>query len=132
MCLGSDSLASVVEARRRRGELNMFEEMRAVAKANPGLSARRIIQMATLNSARALGLQGKAGELTPRAFADLIALPMLGRSRDIYERVLQHSGDVLASMIDGNWVLSSSTWSPTSFSGSTPASLRRRKRLSRL
>jgi len=118
VCLGSDSLASVVQARRRPGELNIFEEMRAVAKANPGLSPRRIVQMATLNSARALGLQGKAGELAPPAFADLIALPMLGPRRDIYERVLQHSGHVLASMINGNWVLSSSNWSPTSSSAS--------------
>ena len=118
VCLGTDSLASVVQARRRPAELNMFEEMRALVKSSPSLSPRRIVQMATLNSARALGLSGKAGEIAPRAFADLIALPMLGRSRDLYEPILQHAGDVLATIIDGNWVLSSSNWSPLSSSSS--------------
>jgi len=136
VCLGSDSLASVVKARRRSVELNMFEEMRALAKTSPTLSPRRIVQMATTNSARALGLCGKVGAVAPRTFADLIALPMLGRCRDAYEMVLQHSGDVLASMIDGNWVHSSSDWSPSassssSSSSSLAASKGRRKRPSR-
>jgi cytosine/adenosine deaminase-related metal-dependent hydrolase len=118
VCLGSDSLASVVQARRRRVELNMFEEMRALARSSPSLAAKRIVEMATVNSARALGMKGKVGELRAGAFADLIALPTLGRTRDVYEQVVHYSGNVLASMIDGQWVLSSSTWSP-SFSSSS-------------
>ena len=79
LCLGTDSLASVYKARRQTVELSMFEEMRAVAKAQPWLSAKSIVRLATLNGARALGLQGRVGELSANAFADLIALPFAGQ-----------------------------------------------------
>ncbi len=47
VCLGTDSLASVYKARRQTVELSLFEEMRALAKNEPSLSARRIVRMAT-------------------------------------------------------------------------------------
>ena len=105
VCLGTDSLASVYKARRQKVELNLFEEMRALATNEPSLSARKIVQMATLNGARALGLGGQAGELAEGCFADLIALPFAGKAADIYDGVLHHAGDVAASMIDGEWAM---------------------------
>ena len=51
VCLGTDSLASVYKPRRQSVELNLFEEMRALAKNEPSLSARKIVRMATLNGA---------------------------------------------------------------------------------
>jgi len=109
VCLGTDSLASVYKARRQAVELNMFEEMRAVAKAHPWLSAKRTVRLATLNGARALGLQGRIGELSANAFADLIALPFAGRPAEAYDTILHHSGDVSASMIDGLWAIAPGT-----------------------
>jgi aminodeoxyfutalosine deaminase len=109
VCLGTDSLASVYKARRQTVELNMFEEMRAVAKAHAGLSARRIVSLATLNGARALGLQGRVGELSANAFADLITLPFSARPAEAYDAVLHHGGDVSASMIDGRWAIAPGT-----------------------
>jgi len=103
VCLGTDSLASVYKARRQQVELNLFEEMRALARNEPSLPARRIVQMATLNGARALGLGGQAGELAAGCFADLIALRFAGKAGDVYDAVLHHAGDVAASMIDGEW-----------------------------
>jgi len=105
VCLGTDSLASVYKARRQNVELNLFEEMRALARNEPSLSARQIVRMATLNGARALDLAGQIGELAEGALADLVALPFVGKVADIYDGVLHHQGDVVASMIDGQWAI---------------------------
>ena len=105
VCLGTDSLASVYKGRRQHVELNLFEEMRTLARREPRLSARRIVRMATLNGARALGLAGQAGELAEGAFADLVAVPFAGKVADIHDGVLHHQGDVAASMIDGRWAV---------------------------
>jgi len=105
VCLGTDSLASIYKSRRQQVELNLFEEMRALANNAPWLSARKILAMATLNGARALGQSGRIGELTAGAFADLIALPFSGKVADVYEGVLGHTGDAAASMVDGQWAV---------------------------
>jgi cytosine/adenosine deaminase-related metal-dependent hydrolase len=105
VCLGTDSLASVYKPRRQSVELNLFEEMRALGKNEPSLSARKIVRMATLNGARALGLDGQIGELSKGSFADLVTLPFAGKTGDIYDGVLHHQGDVTASMIDGQWAI---------------------------
>jgi cytosine/adenosine deaminase-related metal-dependent hydrolase len=105
ICLGTDSLASVYKTARQSLELNMFEEMRAVAERNSTLPPCEVLQMATLNGARALGLEGQVGELAQHAFADLIALPFAGNMPDLYQAILEHRGPVAASMIDGRWAI---------------------------
>ena len=105
LCLGTDSLASVEKKRGQTPTLNLFSEMRSFARKNPGVAAETILCMATVNGARALGLAGKVGELSPGAFADLIALPGREKLADIYEAVLHHRGEVTASMIAGSWAI---------------------------
>jgi len=102
VCLGTDSLASVLKQRKHPVSLSMFEEMRALMSANPEVSPRRALNMATVSGARALGLAGRVGELSRGAFADLIAVP-LGPSDNVFEAVAHHSGPVIASMIHGAW-----------------------------
>jgi cytosine/adenosine deaminase-related metal-dependent hydrolase len=97
LCLGTDSLASVYKTRRQTVELNLFDEMRALAETQPSLSARKLVHLVTLNAARALGLQGQIGELSKGAFADLIALPFAGRPAEVYQAILNHRGDVSAT-----------------------------------
>jgi cytosine/adenosine deaminase-related metal-dependent hydrolase len=109
ICLGTDSLASVHTSRRHPVELSMFEEMRALAAREPNLSSRTILQMATLNGARALGLQRKTGELSRASFADLIAIPHTGKSGGIWDAVVHHHGHVSASLINGKWALAPGT-----------------------
>jgi len=58
-----------------------------------------------VNGARALGLTDQVGELSRNSFADLIAIPLAGRVPSAYAAVLEHSGNVAASMIDGRWVI---------------------------
>ena len=104
ICLGTDSLASVTKVRGRPMELNLFTEMQSFAAAHPQLPPETILRMATLHGARALGMQGKIGELSENAMADLIAVPFTGNCAGAFEAVVHHAGDVAASIIDGEWV----------------------------
>ncbi len=103
--LGTDSLASTLKRRGRLPELNMFEEMRVLTAVTPDLAPGDILKMATANGARALGRQGQLGELSPNALADLIVIPFAGKLSEANETVVQHPGDVSASMIDGQWAI---------------------------
>ena len=105
ICLGTDSLATVRKIGRQKLALDMFEEMRALAAKEPALSPEDILRMATVNGAQALGMAGKIGEISPRAQADLIAIPFQGPKADAYAAVLAHTGPVSAAMIDGRWVI---------------------------
>ena len=105
ICLGTDSLVSVKAKRGQHPKLDLFDEMRAMSSSASDLSARSIVQMATLNGARALGRAGNIGEITPGALADLITIPCDGAKIDPHEIVLNHRGPVSASMINGQWVL---------------------------
>jgi aminodeoxyfutalosine deaminase len=105
ICLGSDSLATVRKRSKKPPELNMFDEMRTFAAANPGVSAGQILQMATVHGARALGMRGEIGELVRHAFADVIALPFTGTPAESYDAMLDHAGAVAASMIGGQWAV---------------------------
>jgi aminodeoxyfutalosine deaminase len=105
ICLGTDSLATVKKSRGKKLELSLFSEMRAFAKKKPAVSAETILQMATVNGARALHMSGKIGELAPDAYADLITIPFCGNPSGAFDALIQHKQDVSASMIDGQWAL---------------------------
>jgi len=106
LCLGTDSLATTRKVAKQKPELDMFAEMRALADADKSVSPETILQMATVNGARALGLAGEIGELSVNAGADLVAIPFTGKTSRIGEAVLQHSGNVTASLIEGRWAIS--------------------------
>jgi len=107
VCLGTDSLASVSLFQRTKPELNLFAEMRQFAAANPGAAPEAIVQMATRNGARALGWQGRVGELSPGSLADLIAIPFDGPAGESAAAIVHHPGPVTVSMIDGQWAVQS-------------------------
>jgi cytosine/adenosine deaminase-related metal-dependent hydrolase len=102
ICLGTDSLASVKVQPGQDCELNMFTEMQAFAthsKARP----ETILRMATVNGAKALGLETKAGEITENAYADLISIPFAGQVSEVNDYAVHFCGAVQASMIAGQW-----------------------------
>jgi cytosine/adenosine deaminase-related metal-dependent hydrolase len=105
ICLGTDSLATTRKIGKQKPELNMFEEMRLLASSDKTISPQEILQMATVNGARALGLAGQVGELYKNASADLITIPFGGKSSETCETVLSHTGNVSASMINGRWAM---------------------------
>jgi cytosine/adenosine deaminase-related metal-dependent hydrolase len=61
--------------------------------------------MATMDGSRALGRQDSIGSISPGAMADLIALKCTGKTNRVHEAVLEHSGPVFSSMINGEWAL---------------------------
>ncbi|HTH47882.1 MAG TPA: amidohydrolase family protein [Candidatus Limnocylindria bacterium] len=103
LCLGTDSLAST---RLRPGvppTLSLFDEMRALATADSMMTPHQLLEMATINGARALGQQGRLGQLTPGAMADVIAVPFTGKLAEATAAVVHHQGPVPAVMINGDW-----------------------------
>lgn len=88
LCLGTDSLAST-------DSLSMFDEMRAV----PGVSPLEVLEMATINGARALGFYG--GIISPGAAADLIAVPCAVTSNKVPDAVLAHRAPIHWMMLNG-------------------------------
>src|SRR6266545_490812 len=99
LCLGTDSLATVRKDRHQTLELNLFAEMQALADKASDLAPEKILRMATVNGAQALGRTGLIGELAENALADLIVVPFKGRAIDAFEAIVRHQGDVGASMI---------------------------------
>ncbi|MEW6161610.1 MAG: amidohydrolase family protein, partial [Verrucomicrobiota bacterium] len=108
VCLGTDSLVTVLKAPSAPLELNLFAEMQMFAAQFPEISPRDILQMVTINAAHALHRQGDLGAIVPGASADLIAVPFAGPDTDthIFESIVHHQGPVAACMIDGEWVTS--------------------------
>jgi cytosine/adenosine deaminase-related metal-dependent hydrolase len=104
VCLGTDSLASVRCRAGQAVELSLFDELRTFAAAHSGVRPPALLEMVTCNGARALGLAGRAGEISAGACADLIAVPCHGELRNAAETVIHHRGPVTASMIAGKWV----------------------------
>ena len=104
ICLGTDSMASIGKSRTEPLGLDLFAEMRVMAKEFPGLTPERLLQMVTLNAAEALDRRGELGCIAPRACADLIAIPG-HNGDDPYETVLNHRGEIMASLIRGDWAI---------------------------
>jgi cytosine/adenosine deaminase-related metal-dependent hydrolase len=104
VCLGTDSMASILPPRRKKPKLNMFDEMSAFATAHHDVKPEQILRMATEAGARALGIEDRIGGIFKGAMADLTAVPFAGNSEEAWEAVVHHRGDVSACMIDGQWV----------------------------
>lgn len=90
LCLGTDGAAS-------NNDLDMFSEMRSaalLAKAVAGdasaLPAEEVLRMATINGARALGLEQEIGSLEAGKSADIIAVDLGSlESQPVYHPVSQ-------------------------------------------
>lgn len=105
LALGTDSLLSVRKLGRELPRLDLFAEMQAFHGMNPGVDPAEVLGMATAGSARALGLEGRVGEVKAGAHADLIVLRYQGGIADAYVHAMHHVGDVPGVMIGGQWVV---------------------------
>ena len=97
-CLGTDSLAS-------NNLLDMRSEMRE-ARWFYDLSDREVLEMATLNAARALGQAGKLGQISPGSLADLVAFrhDPNGVEADPYRGVVNSHGEPALLLVNGRRV----------------------------
>jgi len=93
VAIGTDSLAS-------NDKLNMFEELTLIKKHFPDISDKILIQMATINGAKALGLENVTGSLETGKKADIIALK-INKDDNIYKSILSSGGDIAFSMVEG-------------------------------
>jgi cytosine/adenosine deaminase-related metal-dependent hydrolase len=87
LALGTDSLAS-------NDSLSLWDEMRFLMELYPGtFSAEEILEMGTLQGARAIGRGGEAGSLEPGKRADFLLLEPLQElsSADLEKQVLYQS-----------------------------------------
>jgi cytosine/adenosine deaminase-related metal-dependent hydrolase len=95
--LGTDSLAS-------SPTLNMWDEMRYAYHIHrrSGVSAEDIFRLATINGAKALGLDKEIGILEPGKKADMIAVPLPEKDTgDIYSDLLRETKSCSMSMVNG-------------------------------
>src|SRR5882724_10139294 len=93
ICLGTDSLAS-------NQSLSLFAEMRAFQRSEPGISPDKILEMVTVNGARALRQRNKLARTRPGFRADLIAVPCSGTD-NLFEQILAFDGPVAWMLLDG-------------------------------
>jgi len=94
VCLGTDSLVS-------NETLSLFDEMRAFQKNFPGVSPEQILQMATVNPARALRYENVLGQIRLGFCADLVAVPCSG-STNVFQQIIAFGGRVPWVMVNGN------------------------------
>lgn len=94
ICLGTDSLAS-------NSSLSLFSEMREFQRKEPEASSRAILEMATVNGARALGQAEALGRIAPGFSADLIAIPFAQTRADIFDAIVAFEGRVQWMMLAG-------------------------------
>ncbi len=113
VALGTDSVVS-------NNNLDLFEEMKMAALLHkqhywdPTIAdAQTVLDMATLNGAKALGMEGKLGILQEGALADVITLDVplhltpLEKGRLVSHLVYSANGnDVCDVVVDGKLVLS--------------------------
>jgi cytosine/adenosine deaminase-related metal-dependent hydrolase len=78
VAVGTDSLASVED-------LNLFSELKAMREIAPSVSARKLIESATLVGARALGLDAELGSLSPGKRAEILAVTLPDSVDDVEE-----------------------------------------------
>lgn len=91
VCLGTDSLAS-------SDTLSILDEIRFLRRTGSPLPDHVLLQMATVNGARALGMEPVVGSLAPGLSADLIVLPLTNpKTRDPSADIL--NGDVNPSAV---------------------------------
>jgi aminodeoxyfutalosine deaminase len=94
ICLGTDSLAS-------NSSLSLFSEMREFQRKEPEVPPRKILEMATVNGARALGRAEALGIIAPGFSADLIAIPFAQTRADIFDAIVAFEGELPWMMVDG-------------------------------
>ncbi|MGD9695654.1 MAG: amidohydrolase family protein [Thermoleophilia bacterium] len=98
VALGTDSPAS-------GGDYDLRAEARAAAAAHAGVAgapaADDLLRMATIDGARALGMAGEVGELSPGARADLLALRPARPVEDVAAAALDARAEVAMVALDG-------------------------------
>jgi cytosine/adenosine deaminase-related metal-dependent hydrolase len=93
ICLGTDSLAS-------NEDLSLFAEMRAFQKEFPSIPPEEILQMITVNPARALRQENVLGRIRRGCRADLISIPR-SETSDVFDEIIAFEEPVDWMLLNG-------------------------------
>ena len=93
ICLATDGLAT-------NDDLSLFAEMRAFQRYRSKVSPKEILEMVTVNPARALHRENALGRIRPGFYADLISVPCT-RSTSAFEEVIAFDQSVNWMIIGG-------------------------------
>ena len=93
MAIGTDSVAS-------SGDLNLVDDLRLLHQIAPDFEPQKLWQLATINAAKALGLDKILGSLSPGKLADFAVFP--AESPHPLERILEEKIDPKELWIGGS------------------------------
>jgi cytosine/adenosine deaminase-related metal-dependent hydrolase len=100
VAVGTDSLAS-------NPDLNLWEELKFIAREFPEISPATILEMGTCRGARALGLEDRIGAIAPGSLANLAVIDLpggFGGAPDrALERLFSDESRVAAAVHRGEW-----------------------------
>jgi cytosine/adenosine deaminase-related metal-dependent hydrolase len=96
VALGTDSRAS-------NPDLSVLAEFRQAARTHSEVPAEKILAMATLHGAAALGCERECGSITPGKLANLVAVPMskVSGAGDALEAIVASEGSPTAVWLRG-------------------------------
>ncbi len=99
LCVGTESIIE-------NGSSSLFDELYHLKSNYPHIPARQLLSLVTLNPARALGMSGKVGEITPGAYADLIGVSFAHDPREnILEELLTEDPAIRFVLVGGEEVI---------------------------
>jgi aminodeoxyfutalosine deaminase len=96
VAVGTDSLASVAS-------LNVFDELAALRRISPEISAASLLESATHVGAAALGRGADFGTLAPGKRAALAAVSVPAGTRDVEEYLVSGIDAKSIAMVNGQW-----------------------------
>jgi cytosine/adenosine deaminase-related metal-dependent hydrolase len=79
----------------------MFAEMAGLAAHDTTIDSAEILRRATVNGARALGLELEVGSLQPGLLADLCVIAARAADDDVHDAIVHHEGLASATWIGG-------------------------------
>ena len=102
VALGTDSRAS-------NPDLNLWREVQFLRRSAPDVSDEVLLQTATINGAKALGLDSECGSLTPGKWADLAVVDVADVRSSLSvssagRGLLEQGRRVVATMRGGRWL----------------------------
>ncbi len=95
VALGTDSLAS-------NDSLSILDEMKFLRANIAGITPELIISMATINGAKALGLDNLTGELAAGRYADIAVVRLSEEDGDVYANLFSEGSEPVFTMINGD------------------------------
>jgi 5-methylthioadenosine/S-adenosylhomocysteine deaminase len=95
ICVGTEGIAP-------HGFMSLFDELHALKKTYPHISALEMLKWVTVNPAKALGVLDTLGSLTPGKYADLIAVSFAhDPQNELLEELLEEEPEVVLVTVNG-------------------------------